>query len=48
MNEKDKKDAIVLVRAHEVGESDDRTINAKHIAKIIANDWDSTTPQQRT
>ena len=39
MNEKDIKDAIVLIRAHEVGESDEETINAKHIAKILANDW---------
>jgi len=39
MNEKDIKDTIVLIRAHEIGESDEETINAKHIAKIMANDW---------
>lgn len=39
INEKDIKDAIVLIRAHEIGESDEETINAKRIAKIMANDW---------
>ncbi len=40
INEKDIKDLIVLLRAHEVGENDDReVINAKYIAKILADDW---------
>ena len=40
INEKDIKDLIVLLRAHEIGEVDEKeTINAKYIAKILADDW---------
>jgi hypothetical protein len=39
MAEKDVKDSIVLLKAHEVGEVDKETINAKRIAKILADDW---------
>ena len=40
INEKDIKDLIVLFRAHEIGESDEKdVINAKYIAKILADDW---------
>lgn len=39
INEKDIIDTIVLIREHEIGESDKECINAKYIAKILANDW---------
>ena len=40
INEKDIKDLIVLFRAHDIGETDEReVINAKYIAKILADDW---------
>lgn len=40
INEKDIKDLIVLLRAHEISETDKKeTINAKYIAKILADDW---------
>ncbi|MEM0216855.1 MAG: hypothetical protein QW612_04865 [Candidatus Bathyarchaeia archaeon] len=37
---KDLKDCLLLLRAHEVGEKQDReTINADYIAKTLAKDW---------
>ncbi|MFQ6125947.1 MAG: hypothetical protein ACE5R6_15270 [Candidatus Heimdallarchaeota archaeon] len=40
INEKDFKDMIVLLRAHEIDDRDEKEIiNAKYIAKILANDW---------
>jgi len=39
INEKDIIDTIMLFREHEVGFSDDETINAKIIARLCANDW---------
>jgi hypothetical protein len=39
INEKDVKDVIILLREHEIGDKDDGTINAKYIAKLLANDW---------
>lgn len=40
INEKDIKDLIVLFRAHEIGESDEKeVINAKYIAQVLADDW---------
>ena len=40
INEKDIKDLIVLFRAHEIGETDEKeVINAKYIAKLLADDW---------
>jgi hypothetical protein len=38
--EKDFKDTIVLLREHEIGENDKETINCKHIADILSNDWE--------
>ncbi len=38
-SEKDLKDTLVLLRAHEAGETEKETINAKHIAKLLAVDW---------
>lgn len=39
LNEKDVKDTIVLLREHEVGQSDMETINVAHIARLLSNDW---------
>jgi len=40
INEKDIKDLIVLFRAHTIGERDEKeVINAKYIAKVLADDW---------
>ena len=39
MNEKDIKDSIILLRAHEFGEGDDNQINKERIADILCNDW---------
>ncbi|MEM0053899.1 MAG: hypothetical protein QXL89_06910 [Nitrososphaeria archaeon] len=39
LNEKDVIDTIMLLREHEVGESDNEQINAPYIAKILAVDW---------
>ncbi len=39
LTEKDVKDVAVLLLEHEVGESDDETINLAHIAKILSDDW---------
>jgi len=38
--EKDLKDTIVLLREHEVGETDKETINCAHIASIMSDDWE--------
>jgi len=39
-SEKDAKDVIVLLRGHQIGEEDaPETINAKYIAKLLADDW---------
>ncbi|RLI37150.1 hypothetical protein DRO55_01975 [Candidatus Bathyarchaeota archaeon] len=40
INEKDIKDIIVLVRAHEISEDEKKdTINVKYIARLLADDW---------
>jgi len=39
LNEKDIIDTVMLLREHEVGETDKETINARHIAKLCAADW---------
>ncbi len=38
-SQKDLKDCLVLIRAHDVGENDDETVNAKYLAKLLSNDW---------
>ena len=38
--EKDFKDTIVLLREHEIGETDKETINCAHIADIMSDDWE--------
>jgi hypothetical protein len=39
INEKDIKDLIVLLLAHEIGESGSDTVDAKYIAKLLSKDW---------
>jgi len=39
INEKDIKDMIVLLREHDVGDTDQETVNGKYIAKLLADDW---------
>jgi len=40
INEKDIKDIIVLLRAHDISVEDQKeAINAKYIAKVLADDW---------
>lgn len=39
INEKDVKDAIVLIRAHEIADSDQESINEKYIAQLMSQDW---------
>jgi len=37
--QKDLKDCLVLIRAHDVGETDEENINAKYVAKLLSIDW---------
>ena len=39
INEKDVKDSIVLIRAHDLGETDKESINQAYIAKLLSADW---------
>jgi hypothetical protein len=39
INMKDIKDTVVLVREHEVGDTDSETINARYIARLLSEDW---------
>jgi hypothetical protein len=39
INEKDQIDTIMLLREHSLGDTDNETINARLIARILANDW---------
>ncbi len=39
INEKDIKDVIVLLREHEIGESEGETVNAKYVARVLGGDW---------
>jgi len=39
-SEKDLKDTLILLRAHDISDKDEReTINGKYIAKLLAKDW---------
>ena len=39
-SEKDFKDILILLRAHEVGEKDEReVINGRYIARLLSRDW---------
>ena len=39
INDKDLKDAMLLLLAAEVGETDQNVINAKYVARLMADDW---------
>lgn len=39
INEKDIKDIIVLLRAHELGEDDNDMINLKYVSHLLGDDW---------
>ena len=39
INMKDLVDAAILLREHNIGETDGETVNAKIIAKLCADDW---------
>jgi hypothetical protein len=39
INEKDIKDCIVLIRAHDIGSSDREVIDANYIAALLSKDW---------
>lgn len=39
INEKDIKDAIILLREHPIGDSEKETINANYVASLLAEDW---------
>lgn len=39
INDKDLKDAMLLLLAARIGESDDGMINAKYVAKLFSEDW---------
>jgi len=38
-NEKDIQDPIILLREHNVGNTDKEIVNAEYIAKLLSNDW---------
>jgi len=39
ITEKDIKDAIIMLREHDIGENEKEKMNAKYIAKLLSNDW---------
>jgi hypothetical protein len=39
LNEKDAIDTIMLLREHQIGGSDNDTINADHLSRLTASDW---------
>ena len=39
LNEKDVNDALAILHAHDVGETDDETVNAARVAELCASDW---------
>jgi len=39
INDKDVKDAVLLIRAHQISETDKESINANYIAKLMSEDW---------
>ncbi|MHA1838925.1 MAG: hypothetical protein ACTSYO_03055, partial [Candidatus Ranarchaeia archaeon] len=39
INEKDVQDTCVLLREHDVRNSEEETINGKRIAKVLSDDW---------
>lgn len=39
INEKDIKDAMIMLREHEIGEGDKECVNTRYIAKQMSEDW---------
>jgi hypothetical protein len=39
INEKDIKDIIIMLREHEVSESEKEAVNLDYIAKLLSDDW---------
>ena len=39
MNEKDIKDSIILIRAHQIGENDEDSINKTVLGSSLGSDW---------
>jgi len=39
LNEKDVKDTLVLLREHDIADTDEESINASYIAKLMSQDW---------
>lgn len=39
INDKDLKDAMLLLLAAKIGEAEDGTINAKYVARLMSEDW---------
>jgi len=39
INEKDIKDTIIMLREHDISESDKETVNSRYIAELMSNDW---------
>lgn len=39
LNEKDQRDIVALIYYHDVGDHDDDTVNATHLASLCAQDW---------
>jgi len=39
INEKDIKDVIVLLKAHDLGRGEGNTINMEHLSRILGDDW---------
>ena len=39
INEKDIKDSIILLREHDVSDSDKETVNSVYISKLLSKDW---------
>jgi len=39
INEKDVKDTIILIKEHEIENSDDNVINMEYVAKLLSEDW---------
>lgn len=39
ITEKDLKDVCLVILAHDIGDSDQETINIDHISKILSSEW---------
>jgi hypothetical protein len=39
LNEKDVKDTIVMLRAHNVGDNDQDTVNIDYVSRLLSDDW---------